>query len=228
MTMQSECSVASDQLLTRGLVYQLLARVYRQEPDQELFTRLGSEEILHILKKISPRLDISAFRAPPPSRIEDLSVEFCRLFIGPGPSVPPYESIHRTEPGNAGKFWGDATVEFKSLVEALGLHYAADFHEMPDHISVEFELMFRLLNAEAEALESGDEETRDNAREAQGVLLNRHVGVWLPRFCDRLEAATHDPFYAAIAVLTRDFMASVALDLSKVIRDGAEVSCPIR
>lgn len=193
-------------LAARRLVYQLLARAYRRELDEEFLERLGAAQVLATAQGFSPRLEIDELRVTGRTRIDGLAVEFCRLFVGPGPRVSPCESIHRAEPGNAGRFWGDATIEVKGLIEALGLRYADDFHEMPDHISVEFELMDRLLGAEAEALESGDAEMRGNARAAQEVFFGRHLGVWTPHFCDRLETATDEPFYAAMAVLTRDFL----------------------
>lgn len=195
-------------LLKRSVVYQLLSRMYRFEPDRELFDKLVSDEVIKTLKECSSHINTKNFLIKDKTQLDELSVEFCRLFIGPAPCVPPYESVHSTEPGNAGQFWGDATVEIKSIVETLGLCYSKDFHEMPDHISVEFELMYRLIDAEINALESDNVKESQNARHVQRFLLNKHLLMWLPSFCDKMRAASKDPFFVEIANLTQNFLES--------------------
>ncbi len=192
--------------MQRSLIYQLLARAYRKEPDEEFLVKVASPEVSSVAKVFCPTLDTDAFQITDKVRIEQLAVEFCRLFIGPNPLVPPYESVHRTEPGNSGQFWGDATVKINGIVKTLGLEYAGDFHEMPDHICVEFELMYRLLNLEAECLENNDEVTRATAKSAQNAIFKEHCAIWLPAFCEKVETASNDPFYVALARLTQDFV----------------------
>ena len=196
------------ELAERICVYQILADIYRREPDKDLFDRLVIPEALVLFKDISNHPDNDILDIAHDIHLEELGIEFCRLFIGPGPHVAPYESVNRTEAGNAGKLWGDATVQMKHMVESLGLSYAEDFHEMPDHLSVEFELMYRLLVEEMAALGADDMVTAGESLRAQNVLFKEHVGTWLQGFCDKLEATTNNRFYTWVARLTRDFMIS--------------------
>ncbi len=190
----------------RSLIYQLLARTYRRESDEEFLAKIAIAEMFSIMKVFSPQLNTAVFEITNKVRIDQLGVEFCRLFVGPCPLVPPYESVHRIEPGNAGQLWGEATVELKNLVKTFGLVYADDFNEMPDHISVEFELMYRLLNLEAEYMETGGRYNSTTSRSAQKTLFNEHIGIWLPEFCNKVETVSNDHFYIALARLTRDFI----------------------
>ena len=211
MIIEMDLSAQKHHLKQRSLIYQLLARAYRRESDEEFLAKVAVAEVFSVMKVFSPQLNTAALRITNKARIDQLGVEFCRLFIGPRPLVPPYESVHRIEPGNAGQLWGDATVELKNLVKTFGLAYADDFHEMPDHISVEFELMYRLLNLEVEYLETDDRVNSDAVKSAQRTLFKGHISIWLPAFCNKVETASNDHFYITLARLTRDFMENESL-----------------
>ena len=195
-----------DHLVRRSLVYRLLSRAFREEPDAEFLVAVNADGMNSLLHAISCQLDTTAFRIAGETCLEELAVEFCRLFVGPEVLVAPYESVHRNESGNSGQLWGDSTVEVNNLVESLGLCYSADRFPLPDHISVEFELMCRLLDAEALAHRKADTASVTTAFEIQDVFFNEHIKVWVPSFCERLQATTSSPFYSAMSVLTSDFV----------------------
>ncbi len=69
--------------------------------------------------------------------LEDLQVEYTRLFITAHPSLycPPYESYYRE-----GSVYGNASVEVREIYEKSGLEYSFE-GEPPDHISVELEFL---------------------------------------------------------------------------------------
>lgn len=73
--------------------------------------------------------------------LEDLAIEYSRLFIGPGRHISPHESVHLKEEGGRGLLWGEAAVKVKKFIEFSGLHYKPEYSGMPGHISVELEFM---------------------------------------------------------------------------------------
>lgn len=140
--------------------------------------------------------------------LDVLKREYCRLFVGPEPVISPYESFHREDKKNGGRYWGDVTVEVKKKVEALGLAYADDFTQMPDRISVEFEVMQRLLESEELALNEGHSENRKIAQEAQTAWYHDHLTKWIPDLGQKLEEESQEAFYRDLGKLTHDFLMS--------------------
>ena len=91
--------------------------------------------------------------------IEDLAVEYARLFLGPDKHISPHESVHHErDGGDWGALWGKSTVEVKKFIESAGLEYISEYSGMPDHISVELEFMQQATSREAQAWESNDSE----------------------------------------------------------------------
>jgi len=191
----------------RSSIYGLLALIYRQEVTFELlhqvkdplflgvFTDLGVEGIETLLQSSEEKL------------IEDLAVEYARLFIGPGKHISPHESIHhQREDGDWGTLWGAGTVDVKKFIAATGLNYEADYKGMPDHISVEFEFMAALIRREKQAWDENDEAVAKNCMNVQKKFLEEHLIRWIPDFCEKVIQQTELPFYRAVAKLTRSFI----------------------
>ena len=59
--------------------------------------------------------------------LEDLAVEYARLFLGPAKHISPHESIHhQRDDGDWGSHWGGSTVEVKKFIESTGLEYKTE------------------------------------------------------------------------------------------------------
>lgn len=125
--------------------------------------------------------------------------EYERLLVGPG-QVPcnPYESLWREgQPRlEQGRLMATAAGEVVRLYADLGLRVAADAHELPDHVAVEWEAL-------AYAVERGAEEEAER-------LLRDHLGRWMPAFCAAVATETEHPFYRALAELTPAWTAALA------------------
>ncbi|APE94960.1 TorD/DmsD family molecular chaperone [Halodesulfurarchaeum formicicum] len=122
-----------------------------------------------------------------------LSVEYSRLFDGPGDHpCPPYESVYRdAEPDQEfGLVMGTSTGSVEEYYAAHGLTADA-YAELPDHVAVELEFA-GLLSAQDEA--------------AFDDFAEEHLRTWLPSFTERVEEATREPFYAAVASATRELI----------------------
>ncbi|MFC7046945.1 molecular chaperone [Halobacteriaceae archaeon GCM10025711] len=125
--------------------------------------------------------------------LADLRVEHSRLFVGPGDHpCPPYESVYRDrDPGQEfGQVLGAATDAVERWYREYGLAPDETWTDLPDHVAVELEFAgYLAATGEDDALER---------------FVDEHPGAWLPEFLDRVEAATTEPFYRALARVTRD------------------------
>jgi TorA maturation chaperone TorD len=130
---------------------------------------------------------------------EALLVEHDRLLDGPGRApCPPYESLWRFDgpKREQGRLMGASASDIARLYSDIGLRVRTDAHELPDHLVIEWEaLAFALENDEAEPAAS---------------LLNEHLAVWVPSFCEAVQAETVEPFYTALASLTTAWTAALA------------------
>ncbi|MBE0532215.1 MAG: molecular chaperone TorD family protein [Rhodospirillales bacterium] len=138
--------------------------------------------------------------------LEDMAVEYTRLFLGPGKHVPPYESVHAR--GGGGQLWGAETAIVKRDIEAAGFEYAATFSGLPDHIGIEMEFMAILAAMEAAALKDGDTARALSCLRHQGEFMSRHLAAWAPTFCRRVAEQAMLPFYRQIAELAGAFIST--------------------
>jgi len=192
---------AAESARDRSHVYGLLARVFRREVTPELLRELRQPALVEALAATGFTLERAFLEGPEHEVLEDLAVAYTALFIGPGKHIPPYASVHM--PGSSGDLWGEATVWAKRFIEAAGFDYADEFHDLPDHLAVEFELMRNLWTREAEAIETGDTAAARAARELRTTFVRDHLVHWLPRFCDKVAAGAQQPFYTGIAKLAK-------------------------
>ena len=82
----------------------------------------------------------------------------------------------------------------------------------PDHIASELRFLAFLCAAEAEARQDGLPDIAAKCQARQATFLSDHLLTWLPPFVIALERSGQ-PFYAALAILTLDFVADHAANL---------------
>ena len=191
----------------RSNIYGLLALIYRREVTPDLLCRVKDPRFLGVFTDLGVE-GIEAFlQSSEEKLIEDLAVEYTRLFLGPGKHISPHESVHhQREDGDWGTLWGAATVEVKKFIEAAGLEYESDYKGMPDHVSVEFEFMAALARREAQVWSEGDEVVARRCLDVQKKFLKEHLMKWIPDFCEKVIQQAELPFYYAVAELTRSFI----------------------
>jgi TorA maturation chaperone TorD len=138
---------------------------------------------------VAPLLEISDARL----NEEQLRIEYARLFVLAQPRVvaQPYGSCW-LEPDR--QLMGNTTIEVRNMMREHGL--APDAHSglLPDHIVCELEFMAWLAE---------QEDTQDT----QEVLLQRHLGIWVPRFLDALDTCEPPRFYRMAARYLREVLA---------------------
>lgn len=90
--------------------------------------------------------------------VQDASVEYTKLFIGPpSPSAAPWETMYRSDT-NIG--FGEATFQIKALLKAAGLEVKNENHQYEDHMGIELlylsELCRRRAAQEADAADDAE------------------------------------------------------------------------
>ena len=189
----------------RGL-YGFLAEVFRAEPSPDLLRRIKDQRFVEVLEAAGAHLGKELARQPEDVLLEDLAVEYTRLFLGPGRHVRPYAATYLGGPGAS--LCGPTTVWTRDFMERAGFALAPGHRDLPDHVSVELEFMARMAAREAEAIEAGDAAAAAQCRWIQKEFLETHLGRWLPRFCGHAAEHAQLSFYRELARLAGHFLDS--------------------
>lgn len=193
----------------------LLATLFRGEITAELLHQLREPQLATSLRETGFDLaDLEPSERSERELLECLATEYAALFLGPGEHISPHESVHAGSSDRPG-LWGDETVQVRRFVRALGLDYETDYRGLPDHISVELELMATLARHEAQAWARGDREAAANALAYQDEFMREHLLNWVPVFCDKVAGHAHLGFYRSLAEITRAFVVDEAADLER-------------
>ena len=191
----------------RSNIYGLLAGIYRREMTADFLKQLREPPMQRVLSNFGIELNNGFLKNPEHELIEDLAVEFARLFIGPGRHISPHESVHhKRDGGQWGHLWGPSTAEVKKIIESAGLSYQAEYTGLPDHISVELEFMQKVILAEEKAWEDSDKNLALACRENEKKFIEAHLAEWIPDFCDKVINGAELPFYRVMAELTKKFI----------------------
>ncbi|MBI5057477.1 MAG: molecular chaperone TorD family protein [Nitrospirae bacterium] len=204
----------------RSSIYGFLALIYRSEITKTLLIKIKDPALLSLL---GVNLESDFLHRPEDELLEEHAVEYTRLFIGPGKHISPHESVHHERgDGDWGSLWGKATVEVKKFIEATGLEYAPDFTGMPDHISVELELMQRVTAGEAQARKENDIDKVDYCLQIENKFMDAHLLKWVPAFCDKVVSQAELSFYREMAHVTKQFMKFEEEEIKKYISEAGK------
>ncbi|MHB1124260.1 MAG: TorD/DmsD family molecular chaperone [Ramlibacter sp.] len=135
-----------------------------------------------------------------PAWLEDIQVEYTRLFIGPQePPVLLYASCHLLPTRSV---MSEETLAVRDAYGKSGL-VVERLNSLPDdHLGVELEFLFALTRAAADS---------DDATEAMRLVagrsefIRRHLAPWAGQVADEISKESQDPFFRALASLLRSF-----------------------
>jgi TorA maturation chaperone TorD len=185
---------------------------------------MKDRQFQEVLSNLGVKLNNGFFQNSEKELLENLAIEYTRLFVGPGKHIPPYESVHHQKEGvQSGQLWGELTGQVKNIIESSGLEYQSEFTGLPDHISVELEFMQHVIQHEAQAWEADDEETALLCLKNEKQFVAEHLSGWIPDFCEKVSAAAEMPFYLEMARLTRSFIEFEKQELKKIAEDTGEI-----
>jgi TorA maturation chaperone TorD len=187
----------------RGALYGVLARLYGHELTPEFAGKLHRIGFFRMLAEVNSSFEEA--ESIPSLDYELLSTEFARLFIGPGSHVPLYASVHREDDDRSGELWGSTTGEVKRFMEHYGLKLTRP-GIIPDHISVLFEFMERLILAGRETSRNENPDACQEADKIQRQFFQSYVTPWIDSFFQRVERMKPQMFYASVLLLTKQFM----------------------
>jgi TorA maturation chaperone TorD len=203
------------QAVSRSNCYGLLALVFRDVPTTEIVAQLTAPPLAEALshlgydatQDLAGELDVVTKR---------LGEQYTQTFVGPGPHVSLYASVHHS---GEGQLWGDSTVWVKRFIETTGLSFRDNWDSIPDHIAIELELMQRLADHEAKlrvqlTSAPADEDKQNLIRrlqqclQAQELFLREHLCNWVPQFYERVLKICPSAFYREVAGLTNAIVLS--------------------
>ncbi len=157
------------------------------EPDAELireeviFSNLGS-----YLNELLPGKGDELANLPAQIKkhsLQELQVEYARLFIGPFKVLaPPYSSLHLGEE----IVMGNATVWVQDFYRDAGLEFDRELRDLPDHAAVETEFLYYLIFNELSTLDQGFYDDSLLFWEKQKTFFEKHYKLWIPKLCDKV------------------------------------------
>jgi len=199
-------NVITENATARSQVYGLLAAIFRAEPTEVFLEEIKGPHFSGVFTELGVDLGNEFYDKPEAELLEDLAIEFTRLFIGPGSHISAHESVFINLDGGEGDHWGPATIAVKKFIETAGLDYEPSYAGLPDHVSVELEFLQRLAEWEAGKWSEGDAESAKGCLSVQKKFIIEHPIEWVPKFCDEVVKKTELPFYREMAKLTKSFL----------------------
>jgi TorA maturation chaperone TorD len=206
----------SDTAKQRSNIYGLLSLLFRMEVTADLLRQIRETDFFSILSSMGAGFEDDLVNADEDQLLEDLAVEYARLFLGPDKHISPHESVHHERgDGDWGQLWGLSTVEVKKFIESAGLEYKSEFKGLPDHISVELEFMQAVTKEEALERKNDNHDKVNYCLQIEKKFIDEHLLKWIPLFCDKvIDQATHS-FYRELAKITKDFIEFEGKEIAK-------------
>lgn len=134
--------------------------------------------------------------------VEELAVEFSRLFIGPkrAPAIP-FASFYLTENRSV---MSDVTVTVRKQYLEAGLAVQNLFQIPEDHIGFELEFMEYLLLRLQELEVAGDQEEICRIDKLKETFFDEQLTTWVPDFADLILEHTTEDFYRGAAYILKE------------------------
>jgi TorA maturation chaperone TorD len=206
----------------RSNIYGFLSSLFREEITAERIRQINDPAIKEVLSEMGIQYEIFS-QKDQDQLLEDLAVEYARLFLGPDKHISPHEAVHhQRDDGDWGTHWGASTVDVKKFIESTGLEYKQEYSGMPDHISVELDFMKEAAGREAQAIEEKDWEGALYCQKMEKKFICDHLIKWIPAFCDKIITQAEISFYGDLADVTKKFIAleSEEIDVSISATEG--------
>lgn len=180
-----------EELNARANVYALISRILLQELDEAFVTTIKNDEAIldffPSLKEWTPFTELSNSDL----LNKHLNVDFTNISLL---HLIPYETFYTRddqmiETGGANPVT-DIYNEYRFLVD-----YEIARVVSADHIGVEFEFMYHLIEGEKEALLAKDLESATSIKQAQHDFLNKHLLNWAPHYLISAKYESRTPLY---------------------------------
>jgi putative dimethyl sulfoxide reductase chaperone len=206
-------------LFARKNFYQLLHLLFLTPTNDEALFEIQNNGNLRELEEFHEGGKIlrNFFEHLTDEQIKKEYKEYQRLFIGPGPLIaPPWESYYRSREQLLFEEW---TYQIREQYHQFGLQYIKENNEPDDHLLLELEFMIFLADLSLQETKIG---RIIELLTSQIHLLEKHLTIWIPYFCERVIENTNSQFYLGAAMLLEDLLSfdlSTLLDVREAIPD---------
>jgi TorA maturation chaperone TorD len=185
----------SEDATARSGMYRLLARLWLGEADRGLVKELRTPPLREAFSQAGGIL-------PPDDQghtVEQLAIEYCRLFVGPMDHLPPYQSVWQS-----GQFHDAATASMEEFIEIVGY----DTNALPrgmmfDHLGLQLDVMGHILDKRSVA--PCDTELLRIILEIEQSFFASHL-LWPAELLEAAARIATTGFYRSVIKMTRDFL----------------------
>ena len=169
-------------------VYGLLGKLWGQEVDLTTLQALATPPLKDVWISLGGHVPDESDEAT----IEELAVDYCQLFIGPGQPVSPVQSVWLEN-----RFEGTAAVSMQTFFDLLPDYQPPE--KIADHIGNQFDYLAELFaRAASDPTPAGYLGLARN-------FMQKHM-TWTDPFFDQVEARAETDFYGGLARVTRSFL----------------------
>ncbi|MFN3740063.1 MAG: molecular chaperone [Thermodesulfovibrionales bacterium] len=188
-------------------LYNLLRQLFLKEPTKDLINELSKidltdetdDDISYGLKLLIESIKKNKYRLH--EWIEDLAIEYARLFIGPqNPPAVPYASFYLSE---SRALMTEETIDVRRRYLEAGMAVKELYSIPDDHIGIELEFVYYLTQSAIEYFENGNREESSRIFEMRKSFLIDHMTKWIPPFVDKILKSSQEDFYKGIAYMLR-------------------------
>ncbi|MGC8593411.1 MAG: TorD/DmsD family molecular chaperone [Nitrososphaeria archaeon] len=182
-----------EEAISRAIAYLMFSKLF-YKPEKSTESMIGQFLKIAEIEK--------GTKIPGTFLIDELEIEYNRLFVGPGHVLcPPYESVYRKDrpPLERGLVMGPSAVDVQRRYLEAGLQMSKDYKDLPDHIAVELEFMHYLCLKEAE-------ERNEKWIKMQMDFLRMHIKPWYREFVRCIKKHTKSEFYLTLAEELEKFL----------------------
>lgn len=196
-----------DELRDETVLYNVLRRVFLQEPTEDFLTLLQNLPVDVNENSTDDGFalmvdDVRNHGRALSQYAEELSLEFVRLFLGPVRTlVVPFASFYLSE---TKQLMTDETIDVRKRYLDAGMA-VRELHSIPDdHIGIELEFLFYLTGKILSLHESGMDGESSRYYEMRESFLREHCRLWFPAIADSIINNTESEFFRGAALLLKD------------------------
>nr|WP_295975433.1 molecular chaperone TorD family protein [uncultured Bacillus sp.] len=219
MNAQMPMSVVSELLLAREYAYDILRRIFIEEPSREyLAFFIGQKMYAEFpflndsegMQKGAADIQVYCREFDPVNNemdFENLHWDYTRMFVGPFElASPPWESVYVR---NDRQLFQQTTMDVRKVFQKYGFAASSNYREAEDHIGLELDFMFHLNQL---CLQLADKEDPESIRELRELLaeqqqfLHRHLLIFVPEFAGNVVEHSETLFYRGSAKLLEHFL----------------------
>lgn len=189
---------------SRGFIYQLFTDFFGRKPTLSLIAQWGRNSQIGAAAEMSEGgRELKRYLCG--QKPEDL-LQVCEAEAAEYDRLMRDEAVAGFKPREAALL-GEAE-EFCNVLSdvyaSAGIVFKKCGDEADDHIAIELEFM--AVQHERMLFNSFSAKSAMELLDIQEQFLREHLLLWIPEFCERLEAATNSPLYLGLSRMLKEFL----------------------